>query len=195
FDRFAFQSVDTDTFMAHMDSTLLADYGDVLDRDRILEWIYQPGLPEGAPTPRSDAFDRIDAVRDEWLAGDTPAADIATSQWTYHEWKAFLDGMPASLSPEQLTELDETFGLTEATNNEIAFSWLMIAIRNGYADADARLESFLITVGRNKFVRPLYQAMVEADRREEAQRIFEAAKPGYHPLTVKVNGAVVYEET
>ncbi|MEO0425338.1 MAG: M1 family aminopeptidase/hydrolase, partial [Pseudomonadota bacterium] len=47
FDRFAFQSVDTDTFMAHMDSTLLADYGDVLDRDRILEWIYQPGLPEG----------------------------------------------------------------------------------------------------------------------------------------------------
>ncbi len=194
FDRFAFDSIDTDTFLAHLDSTLLAEHGEALDAERIREWIYEAGLPADAPVPTSDAFTLIDAVREEWLGGDIPAADIATTQWTYHEWKAFLDGMPEQLSPAQLTELDQAFGLTAASNNEIAFSWLMIAIRNGYADADGRLEEFLIGVGRNKFLKPLYQALVDAGRREEAQRIFEAASLGYHPLTVKVNAAVVYED-
>ena len=68
----------------------------------------------------------------------------------------------------------------------------MIAVRNGYAPADARLEEFLTTIGRNKFLLPLYRALVAADRQDDAQRIFETAKPGYHPLTVKRNAAVVY---
>lgn len=195
FDAFAFRSLNTEEFLAHLETSLLAEHGETLDAERIKAWIYEPGLPENAPVPTSDAFTRIDDARSRWLAGDVSAADIDTADWTFHEWKHFLDAMPDALSAEQLAALDAAFDLTGTRNNEIAFSWLMIAVRNGYAPADSRLEDFLTTIGRNKFLLPLYRALVAADRQDDAQRIFEAAKPGYHPLTVKRNAAVVYGES
>lgn len=191
FNTFQFQSLNTDAFLAHLDKTLLVDHADQLDRERIREWIFEPGLPAGSPAPESDAFSPIDAQRTAWLEGKQSASLISSDGWTYHQWKHFLDGMPETLTESQLTELDETFLLTESSNNEIAFSWLMIAVRNEYAPADARLENFLTTIGRNKFLRPLYQALVDAGKRDEAERIFEAAKAGYHPLTVKRNSQII----
>jgi leukotriene A-4 hydrolase/aminopeptidase len=193
FDRFQFQSLTTEAFLAHLEQTLAAAHPEAVDLARVRSWIYEPGIPDGAPAPTSDAFARIHPVRDAWLAGDVAAADIDTADWTFHEWKYFLDGMPSQLADAQLAALDEAFRLTEAGNNEIAFSWLRIAIRNDYAPANDRLEDFLVQIGRNKFVSPLYRGLVDAGRREDAQRIFELARPGYHPLTVKLNSAIVYE--
>ncbi|WP_193165637.1 M1 family metallopeptidase [Microbulbifer hainanensis] len=192
FNHFAFQSITTEDFVNYLNETLVKQYPDKLDPKRIHQWIYEPGLPEGAPHPTSDAFTKIDPIRQQWLDGKIAAKDIDTSKWTFHEWKYFLDGMPEKLSEKQLKELDDTFGLTKSKNNEIAFSWLMIAVRNDYQPAFPRLEEFMVSIGRNKFVRPLYRALVENGKRDMAVRIFEKAKPGYHPLTVKVNSQIVY---
>ncbi|WP_250461548.1 M1 family metallopeptidase [Microbulbifer litoralis] len=195
FNHFSFQSISTEDFLNYLNETLLKQYPDKLSAERIHEWIYEPGLPEGAPHPTSDAFARIDPVRQQWLDGEIAAGDIDTSGWTFHQWKYFLDGMPEKLSDDQLAELDETFGLTESKNNEIAFSWLMIAVRNDYQPAFPRLEEFMVGIGRNKFVRPLYRSLVENGKRDMAERIFEKAKPGYHPLTVKVNSKIIYGDS
>ncbi|WP_078085258.1 M1 family metallopeptidase [Microbulbifer mangrovi] len=192
FNHFAFQSITTEDFVKYLDETLLKQYPDQLDRARIQEWIFEPGIPEGAPHPQSDAFTKLDPIREQWLNGGIKAGDIDTKDWTFHQWKYFLDGMPEKLSEDQLQELDETFDLTQSKNNEIAFSWLMIAVRNDYKPSNARLEDFLVSIGRNKFLRPLYRNMVENGKTDEAKRIFEKAKPGYHPLTVKVNSKIIY---
>lgn len=194
FNHFSFQSINTEDFVKYLNETLLKQYPDKLDAERIHEWIYEPGIPEGAPHPQSDAFTKLDPVRQQWLDGEIAAKDIDTSDWTFHQWKYFLDGMPEKLSDEQLKELDSAFGLTESTNNEIAFSWLMIAVRNQYQPAYPRLEEFLTSIGRNKFLRPLYRNLVETGQKDLAVRIFEEAKPGYHPLSVKVNSWVIYGE-
>jgi hypothetical protein len=102
--------------------------------------------------------------------------------------------MPDILSEEQLANIDQAFGLTASTNNEVAFSWLRIAIRNDYTPAYARLEHFLMSIGRNKFVMPLYQDLMDNDKSDFAVRVFEQAKPGYHPLTVKRNSQIVYPD-
>ncbi|QHQ40665.1 aminopeptidase [Microbulbifer hydrolyticus] len=192
FNHFAFQSITTEDFVAYLKKTLLQQYPDKLDEARINEWIFQPGIPEGAPHPTSDAFTKLDPIRKQWLNGEIKASDIDTKDWTFHQWKYFLDGMPEKLSEDQLKELDSTFSLTQSKNNEIAFSWLMIAVRNQYQPADARLEDFLTSIGRNKFLRPLYRNLMENGQEETAKRIFEKAKPGYHPLTVKVNSKIIY---
>ena len=195
FNRFAFQSVTTEDFVAYLNESLLADYPEQLDADRIREWIYEPGLPAGAPAPQSDAFTRIDPVRQAWLDGTTAAEEIDTGDWTYHQWKYFLDGMPEKLGRQQLEDLDEAFALTGSRNNEIAFSWLRIAIRNDYEPAFGRLENFLTSIGRNKFLRPLYQDLVDYGKADTSAKIFESAKPGYHPLTVKRNSLIIYPES
>ena len=192
FKDFAFKSITTDTFIAYLDDTLLKQYPDKLDANRIHTWIFEPGIPEGAPHPESDAFTKIDDTRSAWLSGDVKAADIETAQWTVHEWLYFLNNMPESLSEAQLAELDSAFSLTSTKNNEIAHSWLMIAVENNYQPAYDRLYSYLVSIGRNKLVKPLYRELSKTpEGKAFAKRAFEEAKPGYHPLTVKANEGYV----
>ncbi|MEC9061218.1 MAG: M1 family metallopeptidase [Pseudomonadota bacterium] len=192
FKDFAFKSITTDTFIAYLDDTLLKQYPDKLDANRIHTWIFEPGIPEGAPHPESDAFTKIDDTRSAWLSGDVKAADIETAQWTVHEWLYFLNNMPESLSEAQLAELDSAFSLTSTKNNEIAHSWLMISVQNNYQPAYDRLYSYLVSIGRNKLVKPLYRELSKTpEGKAFAKRAFEEAKPGYHPLTVKANEGFV----
>ena len=185
FNEFAFQSISTEDFLAHIERTLLEDHAESVSIERVRQWIFEPGIPEGAPVPRSAAFAGIEPVRHEWLSGRIAAEDIDTSEWTYHHWKRFLDGMPKQLRRDKLEDLDQAFELTDAANNEIAFSWLRIAIRNGYEPAFGRLDEFLKTIGRTKFIGVLYDDMMDAGMEEMALRIFEEARPTYHPLAAK----------
>lgn len=192
FAAFSFKSITTDEFINYLDQTLLVTYADKLDRDRIQEWIFSPGIPAGAPVPQSDAFSKVDNERNAWLAGNKAAANIVTSSWTVHEWLYFLNNMPNVLSAEQLAELDLAFALTASKNNEIAHSWLMIAVYNEYKPAYDRLYNYLVSIGRNKLVKPLYRELAKTpEGKAFAKKAFEEAKPGYHPLTISANAGFV----
>ncbi|GGF66454.1 M1 family metallopeptidase [Alteromonas lipolytica] len=188
FKHFAFKSITTDQFIAYLNDTLLTQYPDKLDAVRIHQWIFEPGIPAGAPVPTSDAFAIIDQARQDWLAGEKSADSIDTANWTVHEWLYFLNNLPEQLSDEQLQALDEAFGLTASSNNEIAHSWLLIAVKNQYQPAYSRLYEYLVSIGRNKLVKPLYRELVKTpEGKVFAQKAFAEAKPGYHPLTIKAN--------
>ncbi|VEL95853.1 leukotriene A-4 hydrolase/aminopeptidase [Alteromonas sp. 76-1] len=192
FEDFEFKSITTDTFLAYLDETLLAQYPDKLSKARIDTWVFEPGIPEGAPVPESDAFDKIDTTRSAWLAGEVEAINIDTELWTVHEWLYFLNNMPNELSAQQLAELDAAFSLTTTQNNEIAHSWLMIAVANEYKPAYDRLYEYLVKIGRNKLVKPLYRELSKTpEGKAFAKRAFEEAKPGYHPLTIRANEGFV----
>jgi leukotriene-A4 hydrolase len=192
FEYFSFKSITTDEFIAYLDDTLLSQYADKLDKARINAWIFEPGIPEGAPVPESDAFVNVDNAREQWLAGNNRANMIQTQEWTVHQWLYFLNNMPDVLNEKQLGELDAAFSLTASKNNEIAHSWLMIAVKNEYKPAYDRLYEYLITIGRNKLVKPLYRELSKTpDGKAFAKKAFEQAKPGYHPLTISVNEGYV----
>jgi hypothetical protein len=58
-----------------------------------------------------------------------------------------------------------------------------MSIRNHYAPADTRLRSFLIEVGRRKYIKPLYTELAKTpEGKEKAREIYKAARPGYHPI-------------
>ena len=84
-----------------------------------------------------------------------------------------------------MAELDRTFNLTRSGNSEIAFQWLLMSIRNRYEPANARLEEFLLSVGRRKFIRPLYQELAKTpEGKARAMEIYRRARPTYHPIAV-----------
>ncbi|GGA75559.1 cold-active zinc metallopeptidase M1 family protein [Neiella marina] len=191
FNDFAFQSLDASVFEAYIDDKLIKPYQ--LDRARIEQWIHQPGLPEGHAVPTSPAFDLVDAERQSWLIADRAASELNTNGWVVHQWLYFLNNMPEQLSEAQLFDLDQAFNLTQSSNNEIAHSWLMLVVKNDYQPAYQRLENYLMTIGRNKLVAPLYKALSETEQGKVfAKRVFEQAKAGYHPLTVKINEKFVH---
>ena len=78
-----------------------------------------------------------------------------------------------------MRRLDSQYHLTDSGNDEILDQWLLMAVKNRYDPAYPKLEEFLTTVGRRKYVKPLYDAM---DPRQ-AMAIYEKARPMYHPIT------------
>lgn len=183
FSDFAFKSLSTETWLAYVEKNLVAKYPNQLSMQRLQQWIYQPGIPDGAPVPSSNAFVNVDNQRANWLAGKAASKDIDVSAWTVHEWLYFLNNLPAQLTAAQLQDLDQQFKLTTTGNNEIAHSWLLIAINNNYQPAFSRLESYLIHIGRRKLITPLYKALMQTPEGAAfAKRVYAIARPGYHPL-------------
>jgi hypothetical protein len=86
---------------------------------------------------------------------------------------------------ERMADLDRAFHVTGSGNSEIAFQWLLMSIRNRYEAAYPRLEEFLMTIGRRKFIKPLYEELAKTpEGKERALAIYRRARPTYHPIAV-----------
>ena len=192
FDSHAFQSITTATFIDYLQKNLLDKNPKLVSRADVDEWIYKAGLPENAPQPKSDAFAKVEIPAKSFEGGKLAAKDINTSAWTTQEWLHFLKTMPENLSAEKMTELDRAFNLTRRGNSEIAFQWLLMSIKNNYQAADARLEDFLISIGRRKFVRPLFAELAKTpEGMKRACEIYGKSRAGYHPITQSSVDAIV----
>jgi leukotriene-A4 hydrolase len=185
FDAHAFTSVDGEELEAFLERELVSSHAPLPGKRaaRPEEWIHGEGVPEGAPEPRSDAFAKVDGAIAELSSGKRRAKALETAGWTPHQWLHFLRGLPSDVPASTLAELDAAFSLTASGNAEILAQWLEVSVLRGYAPAEPRLEEFLLTVGRRKFLEPLYGALLSAGRRDDALRIYGEARAGYHPIT------------
>ncbi len=185
FDGRAFTSVDSVQFEAFLDSDLVKVATPLPDHTaaRPDAWIRGQGVPQGAPEPKSDAFLQVDAAVLSFGSGELAAAKLPTDGWTPHQWLHMLRTLPESVGPKKLAQLDAAFSLTASGNYEILAQWLEVGVRRGYGAVDERLEQFLATVGRRKFLMPLYESLLDAGRGEDAKRIYGGARAGYHPIT------------
>jgi len=126
-------------------------------------------------------FTVVDQARNDWLGAKVSAKDILVDKWATHQWLYFLNNMPEKLTQAQLAELDAAFALTQSHNNEIAHSWLLMSVNNWYEPAFPRLHEYLVSIGRNKLVKPLYKALSQTpEGKKMAQKAFAEAKDGYH---------------
>lgn len=191
FDDFAFQSISTEQFKTYLKRELLDKKPNTVAMSKINEWLHEPSLPEDAPKPNSDAFAQVEQQMQRWLKG----GQLQTDAWTTHEWLHFINNLPLDISANNMARLDREFSLTESQNSEIAHAWLKLAIVKKYEPARERLRSYLLTIGRNKLVSPLYRELAKTpDNLKWAREVYEQAKPGYHPLTQTVNEALLYGE-
>ena len=79
--------------------------------------------------------------------------------------------------------LDERFALTASGNYDVLVAWLTLALQSGYRAVLPRVEETLGAVGRMKYLRPLYTALLaEPATREVATRAFAQHRAGYHPI-------------
>lgn len=184
FDSHAFQSITTETFRSYLKTNLLDKYPNIVSNAEVDEWIEKGGLPKTAPSPKSDAFAKAGEKAKEFADGKAISSTEMKRSYTTQEWLHFLKSLPENLNSTQMTELDKLFGFTKSNNSEIAFQWLMMSIKNNYKAADARLENFLTTIGRRKFVRPLFFELVKTPEGvKRAKDIYAKSRAGYHPIT------------
>lgn len=184
FDGHAFQSVTTGQFVAYLRSNLLAAHPQVMSDAELDEWLYGPGIPSSATRAKSPRLDALDAATAAWLKGELPTARLDTKNWSALEWMKFLNDIDNKADAARLKELDAAFGLAKSTNNEVAFRFYRAAAHAGYREVRPQVQAFLMSVGRKKFVVPLYTALrANPADRAWAEAIYKAARERYHPET------------
>ena len=181
FQEHAFTGMDTERFLVYLREHLLQDPIQ-WEAVQVDAWVYGPGLPANCPVVQSPKITQVDSYRERWESGEISTRDLPWNDWVYQERYRFLSLLSESLSVARLRELDTAFHLTETGNNEVLFVWLERCIRTGNTDVHGRLAQFLTSVGRRKFLTPLYKAMLETGKGEMAREIYENARPGYHKV-------------
>lgn len=181
FNEHAFNVMDTDRFIAYLKENLL-NSDERLSAINLDAWIFGPGLPSNCPKVRSERIEQVDANLAAWEAGSLATSELPWESWVYQERYRFLSNLSDATSAERMEELDVTWNISTTGNNEVLFAWLEQSVRSHYAPSYNRLESFLINIGRRKFLTPLYRAMVETDQTEMALNIYKQARPNYHSV-------------
>jgi aminopeptidase N len=191
FAHFAFKGADTEEFLKYLHSNLILE-GSAEDKElNANQWIYQPGIPINIKPVISKRFEAVRKVAAEFSASKNVEI-IHPEGWSSNEWQCFLRSLSDSIGASGMALLDHSFHFTERRNSEEAFLWYMLAIRNNYATAWPAMEKFLLTVGRRKFVAPLYREMQHTDwGKSMAREIYSRARPGYHSVTTGTVDAII----
>ena len=189
FKEHAFQTTTTDDFVAYLRENLLENHEDSDEMIQVDAWVYGTGIPDNIPFNPSARFQKVEDKVHAWIAGKKPAAIKAnidtTGEWSSHEWLHFIRTLPDSVSPAQMDSLDAAFQFTASQNSEVQCVWYQRAIKSGYESAYDEMKSFLTTVGRRKFLMPLYKEMIKTEAgKEMAKDIYREARNNYHPIAV-----------
>jgi aminopeptidase N len=194
FDHFAFQSITTSQFRDYLKANLIDKHPNVVTMQEVDQWLYEPGIPATAPKVESAKFSTVNAARIAWQGSATLPDKAITGAWGTQEWVHFLEGMPETLKPEQLQQLDTAYHFTGTPNGEIAMRWYPLAERSGYAAAREEMGKFLERVGRRKLILPVYKALVATpDGLAFAEQAFAKARPATHPITAGSVEAIIAE--
>ncbi|RYZ51105.1 MAG: M1 family peptidase [Sphingobacteriales bacterium] len=181
FNAHAFKTITTEAFLQYLHNNLIKGDKELEKNLNIEAWVYGPGIPADAPRAERERFSKVDSARSSFLK-EGITSSLAVKDWTTHEWLHFLRGMPKPLSLQQMKALDDAYHFTNSGNSEIADLWFIVSVAAGYEPAYPNMERFLSSVGRRKFLTPLYQEMMNTGKAAMAKRIYGKYRQNYHPL-------------
>jgi len=178
-DHFRFQSITTDEFLAFLEKELPGVY----EKIQGPRWVEEPDMPENELPIVSARVDKVRELAAGWAGGTRPEKTV-TEKWSPEEWQLYLQDLPRKLSADDCQWLDETFDLSSQGNYEVLVEWLTIAAGSAYTPALPRVREVLTVVGRMKYLKPLYIAlMTNEDTAKLAREVFDEVSDSYHPLS------------
>jgi len=184
FAEYAFGTITTEIFLEYLDKRLLSVHEGTVSREQVEQWLYGPGLPDGALIPSSTSLDRAAELALLWSQGEIDIADAPTDDWSPHVMVHFINSLDAELSEEKLSTLDTALGLSDTKNAEIGRTWFIQVAQRRHRPAYDKLEQYLGRYGRTRLVRPIYVALARnGSDLALAKALFDGARGIYHPQT------------
>jgi aminopeptidase N len=193
FDAHAFRNMTTEAMVAYLDRELLGTSPDKHAALQIDEWMWTPGLPANLPPVQSALLTRIEAQAKRFAAG-TPIESLDKEGFGSLEWVLFLRALPRDLNAEARGAIEAHLSLSTTKNSELRFEWLKLAVPVDPEGTEASARDFLLSQGRRRLVKPVFEALVATEAgRHIAADVFAKARAGYHALTVRAVEEVLAE--
>jgi aminopeptidase N len=190
FDRFlknyftqnAFKTMNTERFIEIIRTQLL-DPGNYryIGPD---EWIYEAGVPKNAYPINSERIEKVDQWVEAYQLDPAMMKSMPWKDWMYQEQYRFLTKVKFK-SVDALQDFDAQWHVSKTGNKEILFAWLLqtIEMSDRSKESITVLNQFLSSVGRRKFISPLYKSLKVHGRQPEAVKYMEQYEKTYHSVT------------
>ena len=203
FNTFERTSITAFDMQAHFEKHF-ANHKEALDKAMNWSvWYTQPGLPTVDPnfdtSNRQETLAFANAVLTQNTAAQ-PEIPAVPASWRGGHHTAFLEDLRNAyltanqpISDAVITALDKAFGYnTTVVNNEVLCGWFQLCLlyKKGGQAATVNtfvepMKKFLASIGRMKFVRPLYRAWYQVAP-EDARKCYEQCEPLYHNIARKM---------
>ena len=182
FTQHAFKVMNTERFIEIIRTQLL-DPGNYryIGPD---QWIYEAGVPKNAYPIVSERIEKVDQWVEAYRLDAGMMKNMPWKEWMYQEQYRFLTKVKFK-SLEDLKAFDAQWKVSSTGNKEILFAWILQTIEIGDRSKESTqvLTQFLSTVGRRKFISPLYKSLKVHGRQPEAVKYMEQYEKTYHAVT------------
>lgn len=155
------------------------------------QWVHEPGLAffQNFSTPELIESQQLAA---EYIAGggqSSPANKNDYAHWYSSLRVIFLSELEKKIDQVTLAilqKIDADLGITNTLDPEVKQHWFPMGIRKGYNAVLDPAEKFINSMGRMKYLKPIYIAMIESGKKDTAIQWFNNNKNFYHPYSVSV---------
>jgi leukotriene-A4 hydrolase len=180
FKSFSFRSITTDEFIRFVDNYAETNK---LNKVELREMVAAVGEPTPSYKVYSGSLMAVEKARVAFLTG-RKLTDYGAEKWSAQERQYFLRILTEKLSEEQMNTIYEVLALKKSKNSEVNFEWYLLSIRNNRMSIQSELEDFLRTVGRRKFILPLYKELfANSEWSAWAKEYYVKNRGRYHSIT------------
>uniref|UniRef100_A0A0K0DLG1 Leuk-A4-hydro_C domain-containing protein n=1 Tax=Angiostrongylus cantonensis TaxID=6313 RepID=A0A0K0DLG1_ANGCA len=164
-DKYAFQSVTTKIWKDELYS-FFSEKKAVLDKIDWNTWLFAPGMP---PKPKYDSrlMEVCCALAAEWISApenNLPVSSSSFENMSPMQKVTTLAKIRTSgkFAAEKMSALTSHFNLEQTKNCEVRFAWLMLGLETKWMPIVPKALSFVLTVGRMKFCKPIYRYRIKS---------------------------------
>ncbi|XP_054717226.1 leukotriene A-4 hydrolase-like [Uloborus diversus] len=176
--EYKYKSIDTDTWKMFL-YKYFSNQKDVLDKVDWNAWLYTPGMPPVKPEYDCSLAKKCMNLAGLWTQASAEdldqfsAKDIA--EFSSYQLQKFLSFLlqEESFPLNKIEKLTDVYGLKNTRNSEVQYRWIRLGLKAQWKGIiDSALE-FVTTIGRMKFIRPIYRDMYAWDEtREKAISVY-----------------------
>jgi leukotriene-A4 hydrolase len=185
FHKYAFKGINIKQFQKELDHHIIKGDNHLKSLINSYSWIYQPGIPKELVVPESKVFKAIDSMIYDFTVNNN-LNEVKTKLKSTNQNLYFIKTLPQDLGKEKMRLIDEEFNFTNSENADIQCAWYTLAIKNSYDVVYPNMASFLINVGRRKFLIPIYKQLILTTKGKIlAKEIYFKARDNYHSVTYR----------
>jgi len=165
---------------------------DIVSRVNWIDWVQTPGpIPSGSninfETPESQVFTKL--ANDYISLGgfSSPAnIDIYKNEVKDVNLKVVFNNQLLQrvndMNYRIVSLVDKDLGVTNEQNTELGQRWFPLAIALQYTTAFPVIKKYVQSIGRQKYILPVYTALVRNNYRNYAYQWYNERKSFYHPI-------------
>ena len=155
-------------------------------------WLNNPGMPLVKPTFDYSLYKGAEKVGKSWLDSSTKVTGDELNGWTTDQIVLALKTARKAVSKGEgkveCSVLDKAYSFSNTKNAEIKFAWLILCIDSSYKAVVDEIVAFVTSLGRMKFVRPIYKQLFagDAEFQKLAVDTFTKHRQSYHAICQKM---------